>query len=123
MKNARPSKKAESSAPEQGEFIPNPQRAKPFRGTSNPRYLRVIDALLRRSLPRETLDRVAGCSNGPDLISNLNKLGLDIKCTRIDAFDRDGRPCRPGVYCLTTADRRKILRWLRERNAVVQRDP
>ncbi|MDP1610088.1 MAG: hypothetical protein Q8M11_03455 [Sulfuritalea sp.] len=40
-----------------------------FRLTDNPRELRALHAALRRSLPREHLDREAGCSNGPDQIA------------------------------------------------------
>lgn len=86
-----------------------------FTGTSNPRHLRVIHAALRRSLPREQVDREAGCSNGPQLISDIRDLGLDFPCVKINAIDRDGKPCKPGVYHLTDADRRKINRWLASR--------
>ena len=72
-----------------------------FTGTDNPRHLRVIHAALRRSLPREQVDREAGCSNGPELIAELRRRGLEFPCVRIEAFDRDGKPCRPGVYNLT----------------------
>lgn len=83
-----------------------------FSGTSNPRHLRAIDALLRRSMPREHLDTAAGCSNGPELVAELRRRGLDVPCTRVEAIDRDGRACKPGVYHFTTSDRRKIRRWL-----------
>jgi len=83
--------------------------------TDNPRHLRVIAAALRRSLPREQVDREAGCSNGPELIAELRRRGLEFPCVRIEAIDRDGRPCKPGVYNLTSKDRRIIYRWLRNR--------
>jgi len=86
-----------------------------FAGTDNPRHLRVIAALLRRSMTREHVDAEAGCSNGPDLIAELRRRGLGIPCTRIDAIDRDGRPCKPGVYNLTAADRRTVHQWLAAR--------
>lgn len=89
--------------------------ARKFTGTDNPRHLRVIAALLRRSMRREHVDAEAGCSNGPDLIAELRRRGLEIPCTRIEAFDRDGQACRPGVYSLTQADRRKVNRWLNTR--------
>ena len=54
-----------------------------FNGTDNPRYLRAIHALLVRPVPREQLDRVAGCSNGPALVAALRDLGLG----------KDGLPC------------------------------
>lgn len=86
--------------------------------TDNPRHLRVIAAALRRSLPREQVDHEAGCSNGPELIAELRRRGLEFPCVRIEAIDRDGKPCKPGVYNLTSKDRRIIYRWLRNRRAV-----
>ena len=89
---------------------------KAFTGTDNPRHLRAIDALLRRSRPRESLDSEAGCSNSPELIAELRRRGLDIPCERIKFIDRDGKPCRPGVYSFTAVDRRKIYAWMGKRS-------
>ncbi|WP_412478969.1 hypothetical protein [Azonexus sp. IMCC34839] len=86
-----------------------------FSGTTNPRHLRVIHLALRRPLRREHIDDVAGASNGPDLVAELRRRGLEFPCDRVPAFDRDGKPCRPGVYHLTNADRIKIMRWLKTR--------
>ena len=61
-----------------------------FVGTDNPRHLRAIAALLRRR-------------------------GLEAPCQRIRFIDRDGSICRPGVYSLTSADRRKIHAWMATR--------
>lgn len=88
-----------------------PNSAK-FTGTDNPRHLRVIHAALARPRRREDVDGIAGCSNGPELIAELRRRGLDFPCQRITFIDRDGYPCRPGVYSLTSADRRKIYTWL-----------
>jgi hypothetical protein len=88
-----------------------------FAGTDNPRHLRAIQGLLTRPTPRQTLDQIAGCSNGPELVAELRRRGLEIPCDRIDAIDRDGRPCRPGVYHLTDADRRRLNRWLHTRQS------
>ncbi len=87
-----------------------PNSAK-FTGTDNPRHLRAIAALLRRPMPRENLDTVAGCSNGPELVAELRRRGLELPCKRINFVDRDGFICRPGVYFLTEADRRKVYQW------------
>ena len=103
MKNARP-QTTEASALEPRHFT-----------TDNPRHLRVIHAALRRSLPREQVDREAGCSNGPELIAELRRRGLEFPCVRIEAFDCDGKPCRPGVYNLTAKDKRIIYRWMASR--------
>lgn len=86
-----------------------------FHGTDNPRHLRVITVLMRRPLHRQELDSVAGCSNGPDLVMALRDLGLDkdkhLTCTRVKFIDRDGKPCRPGVYALTNDGKRLIWAW------------
>ena len=94
--------KAESSAPNRPKFT----------GTDNPRHLRVIQALLTRPLPREQLDSVAGASNGPELVAELRRRGLDAPCERIRFIDRDGKVCRPGVYSMTLTDRRRVYAWL-----------
>ena len=100
MKNA-PDRKAIESALEQREFY-----------TDNPRHQRALALLLQRPVKREELDRAAGCSNAPELVAELRRRGLELPCERVDAIDRDGRPCRPGVYHLTADDRRKVRAWL-----------
>ena len=83
-----------------------------FTGTSNPRHLRVLHALMRRPMPREEVDRVAGCSNGPDLISDLRDKGLEIPCAKVACVDRDGLEVERGIYRPSDTDRRKVVRWL-----------
>ncbi len=107
MKNA-PDRKAAESAKEQCEFY-----------TDNPRHQRVLALLLQRPARREEIDRAAGCSNGPELIAELRRRGLQLPCERVKAIDRDGRPCNPGVYHATAKDRRKVFAWLRRRAAGV----
>ena len=103
MKNA-PDRKAAESALEQREFY-----------TDNPRHCRALALLLQRPAKREELDRAAGCSNGPELVAELRRRGLELPCERVDAIDRDGRHCKPGIYSLTNKDRRRINAWLRRR--------
>jgi len=113
MKRPTP-QKAESSALNSVKFT-SPNR---FTGTDNPRYLRALAALLRRPMPRESIDREAGCSNGPALISELRDLGLtaeNLPCERIKFIDRDGKVCRPGVYSLTAKGRQMIYAWMAKR--------
>ena len=86
-----------------------------FTGTDNPRHLRVIASLLRRPMPRESLDKEAGCSNGPKLVAELRRRGLEVPCTRTKKVDRDLFDCWPGVYSLTLADRRKLHQWIAKR--------
>lgn len=94
-----------------------------FVGTDNPRYLRGIHALRVRPLPREHLDRIAGCSNGPALVAELRDLGLGkdgLPCTKVPDRDRDGRSIRRGVYSLSDTGRRAVDVWLRKRQGGVQ---
>ena len=105
-KNARPQNR-EASALDSANF-----------STDNPRHLRAIRLLMIRPVKREELDRVAGCSNSPELVAELRRRGLEIPCTRVSCLDRDGRECRPGIYHLTEKDRRIIHRWLRTRRAI-----
>ena len=109
-------RKAPEPTKEQGAFQSHEQQRdfiKParFLGTDNPRHLRALAVLLRRPLPRESLDAVAGASNSPELVAELRRRGLDVPCERIRFIDQDGRACRPGVYCLSEADRRKVHEW------------
>ena len=100
--------KAEQSAPNRPKF----------NGTENPRQLRVLFALLCRPRRREDIDSIAGCSNGPELIADLRRRGLGeehLPCERIQFIDRDGYPCRPGVYSLTEQGRRMIYAWMATR--------
>jgi hypothetical protein len=108
MKRARPQKSETSAAV-------TPAIVHDFAGTDNPRHLRVIHAALRRSMPREHVDHEAGCSNGPELVAELRRRGLEFPCVKIDAIDRDGKPCKPGVYALTKKDRHKLYRWMASR--------
>lgn len=116
MKNARPTS-GKTSAPKQGDS----KSAAAFAGTDNPRHLRVIQAAWVRPIPREQVDSVAGCANGPDLVAELRRRGLDFPCTRTKKQDRDMFDCWPGVYHFTQKDRRKLTDWKRKR-AVLRSD-
>lgn len=91
-------------------------RAARFTGTTNPRHLRVIQALMTRPLPRQQLDAVAGASNGPELVAELRRRGLELLCTRTKKKDRDLFDCWPGVYHFTQQDRRRVIQWIAKRN-------
>ncbi|OIQ92418.1 hypothetical protein GALL_256390 [mine drainage metagenome] len=90
--------------------------ARQFSGTSNPRHLRVISSSLISPRKREDIDRIAGASNGPELIAELRRRGLEFPCARVPGYDRDGLPVRFGVYHLTDTDRRKLATWQRLNN-------
>lgn len=91
-----------------------------FSGTDNPRHLRVIHSLLIRPRKREEIDRIAGASNGPELIAELRRRGLRAPCQRTPGIDRDGYPIKFGVYELDDDDRSKLTAWLRQRAAKVK---
>lgn len=110
MKNGRPTE-VKTTAPKHGDS----KAAASFLGTNNPRHLRVIQAVLTRPMPREHVDSVAGCSNGPELIAELRRRGLELPCSRTRKKDRDLFDCWPGVYHCTPADRRKLNDWKRKR--------
>jgi hypothetical protein len=116
MKNARPSN-AKTSAREQGDS----KFSASFSGTENPRYLRLLAALLTRARSREDVDRIAGASNGPAAIAELRALGLPkpdcLACERTPCYDRDGREVMRGIYWLTPAGRRRVQAWMRRRDA------
>lgn len=85
---------------------------KTFAGTDNPRQLRAILELLRRNLWREEFDNVAGASNGPDVVAQLRRQGLELPCKLVTVTDRDGKKVRAGMYSLSATDRRLFYRWL-----------
>jgi hypothetical protein len=70
---------------------------------------------MTRPLPREHLDSVAGASNGPELVAELRRRGLEAPCTRTKKKDRDLFDCWPGVYHFTQQDRRRVIQWLAKR--------
>jgi hypothetical protein len=92
-----------------------------FLGTSNPRYLRILAALLTRARSREDIDRIAGASNGPAAIAELRALGLPkpdcLPCERTPCYDRDGQEVMRGIYWLTPAGRARVQAWMRRRDA------
>ena len=97
------------------DFISNSSNK--FSGTDNRRHLRVLSGLMKGPKKREEIDRIAGCSNAPELIAELRRRGLDVPCNRVPAIDRDGKTVRTGVYFLTNTDLRKLNTWQRQRDA------
>lgn len=77
----------------------------------SPRQARAFAALMRGHQSRRDLDKIAGVTNSPALVAQLRRRGLEIPCTMVATHDRDGRPCKFGVYRLTQADREAIARW------------
>lgn len=108
MKNAHPVPKDKAGAA---------GKQRKFTGTDNKRHLRVLVALLLRPRPREELDRIAGCSNGPELVAELRRRGLELPCSRTPCIDRDGFEVKRGIYSATEDDHRAVAAWKRQRDA------
>jgi hypothetical protein len=91
-----------------------------FSGTENQRQFRVIAALMRRPVNRQEIDPIAGCANGPYLVASIRALGLteaNMPCDRINFVDRDGKPCRPGIYSHAEKCKRMVNAWMKSRAA------
>ena len=71
-----------------------------------PRDIRLLAALLKRSVTRYAAIDITGAPNSPEYIRRLRALGLQIVCERIEMVDRDGKRCRPGRYRLLASSRR-----------------
>ncbi|QOY94974.1 hypothetical protein IM543_03485 [Massilia sp. UMI-21] len=87
----------------------------------NQRMIRLVRALLCGTVTREDADRIAGCSNSPDLIAEIRRLGLGRKhlvTTLFKVIDRDGRVSHPGRYSLTSEGHAMLTEWL---NSFVQK--
>ncbi|UCV09144.1 hypothetical protein [Dechloromonas denitrificans] len=81
----------------------------PAFNTISPREIRIICALASGPCSRETLDRIAGASNGPDAIAALRRRGLEIPCGRNPTGDADGEIVYRGRYRFTDADRERTM--------------
>lgn len=113
MKTPTPGKSKAGATGKGAAILPPAQ----FLGTDNPRHLRALQALLTRPQPREAIDSRAGCSNGPELVAELRRRGLEVPCKRAPCIDRDGQEVKRGIYYLTDDDRRRVRAWLRQRKA------
>lgn len=102
--NAQPPKNEELSAPNSANSTQKPKLT--------PRQRRVLTELLTGAwLTRESVDRIAGASNGPQVILELrrNLVGNDgIEMQQVESTDRDGRACKPGRYRLTETGRSRL---------------
>jgi len=109
MKTPGPTK-AEPSAPNSVNSTVEDSKTPVF----TPRQSRVLEALLQSEtwISRESVDRIAGASNGPQIILELRRKvtgheGIEMR--QADATDRDGRASKPGSYRLTLAGRQRAL--------------
>ncbi|MBU2787323.1 hypothetical protein HFQ13_03705 [Acidithiobacillus sp. VAN18-1] len=83
-----------------------------FEGTSSPRHIRILHALLQRHRSREEIDLIAGASNGPEEVRKLREQGLEIPCYRLGVFNWDNQWAFRGLYALTHRDRKQVARVL-----------
>ena len=88
-----------------------------FQGTDNPRALRLLQALLKQPLTRESADTVTGASNGPEEVRKLREQGLELPCYRLGGHDRDGLWTYRGLYALSHKDMRQVARALAKQKA------
>lgn len=91
-----------------------PRFSAPRRPLSSPRERRLLLTLLDGPTAREALDRGIGASNSPDVVFRLRQRGFDLPCRMAEGIDRDGRPCRFGVYRLSDSDADKARHVLYE---------
>lgn len=97
------------------EIISPPAPLELFTVGANARMIRLVWALLHGPLWREVADRVGKCSNSPDEIAKIRRLGPGAEhlvCTRYTVIDSDGKPCRPGRYSLTPTGHAMLAEWL-----------
>ena len=92
--------------PDTADSQANSSTPKPLHLT--PRQRRALVALLERPRSREELDRIAGTSNSPDLVSRLRQRGILILCEHVSHTDRDGVKGWHGVYKLPASERERL---------------
>jgi len=79
-----------------------------------PRHHRLLLALLAGPINRESVDTIAGASNGPDEVLKLRrKYGLLVPCVRRGALDRDGHKVEFGIYSLAGTDHARAAELVR----------
>jgi len=113
MENARFPTKEEPSALDSADSKTETTKL----GRLTPRQQRLLDALLKAEgwISRESVDRIAGASNGPQIVLEVRKkvTGHDgIEMNQVSAIDRDGKPCKPGRYRLSAAGRERATKFL-----------
>jgi hypothetical protein len=102
QKNSRPEESGQ-----QNDCTPN------FTRPMSPRQRRVVNELLDRALSREEVDGVAKASNGPAVIQQLRRRGLEIDCKMVAHEDSDGLAGEHGVYSLPVDERAAAIEMLR----------
>jgi hypothetical protein len=70
------------------------------------REIRIITMLAMRPHTRHELGELVGAANIPQHVLVLRRNGWLIECDRIRFQDRDGKPCRPGLYRFASEEER-----------------
>jgi hypothetical protein len=96
--------------PDTNESVPSAPNKRNFKLSH--RQSRVCQVLATgRKLWREEVDRIAGASNGPELMRQLRRKGLEWQCDRIKKTDRDGNKCKPGLYSIVGSGWETLQVW------------
>jgi hypothetical protein len=103
MGNAQPRNQAEPSALNSVNSTQQPHLTT--------RQIRCLEALWLGPVMRYDLDDLIGCTNSPQVVSELRTKGISIGCEDIPQIDRDGRRCYPGRYYLTNKGRELLRSW------------
>lgn len=77
----------------------------------------VLLALLLSPQPLNQLQKIAGAKDGAMLIAELRELGLQLHCHEVPEPDVRGSNHRYTVCELSTADARRVKRWLKREGA------
>lgn len=72
------------------------------------RQWRALAALVEHPRSREELDRITGASNGPEVIAQLRRRGIGVKCELVAHTDRDGKKGRHGVYWIPESEKERL---------------
>ncbi|AOV16036.1 hypothetical protein BJI67_02185 [Acidihalobacter aeolianus] len=71
-----------------------------------------MELIQKNAVSRSVLDERVGCANGPALVAELRKKGLDIPCKMFPVTDRDGKKTKVGIYWASESDKLKIAELL-----------
>lgn len=87
-------------------------------GIKTPRQFRVVMALLNGPKSRERIDRIAGASNGPEIVRQLRANGICINCELVPHINCDSKLGKHGVYYLPATQKRTLRRWLSQKGGL-----
>lgn len=71
----------------------------------SPRQRRLLSALLSGPVTTAEARSISGASNAPACVQTLRERGLSIETRMLEGSDRDGKPCKIGMYHLAKSSR------------------